>query len=247
MRLFWEMIIRGHWHKIAALIAAGVVAVAVASGQSLESLAQSYRKTPSAVTRAPLARFAAAHPSGTEGAQALLALGAGDLDRQNYDQAIVSLKAASKRLPALADYTAFFLATAQSAANRNSEVVASLDPIWKMSPQSPLLAKSVVLAAEAEILQQQGKAAVELVRRYYTEIANPQADLLLGQASEALGDGIAAVTHYQDVYYRFPASSQASSELSTASLTVVSRALRGLSKPSRCRFLAKNSLTEISR
>ena len=45
---------------------------------------------------------------------------------------------------------------------------------------------------------------------------------------------------------RIPASSQASSELSTASLTVVSSALRGLSKPSRCRFLAKNSLTDIS-
>src|SRR5262245_33722175 len=44
-----------------------------------------------------------------------------------------------------------------------------------------------------------------------------------------------------------PASSQASSELSTASLTVVNRALRGLSKPRRCRFLAKNSLTEMSR
>ena len=44
-----------------------------------------------------------------------------------------------------------------------------------------------------------------------------------------------------------PASSQASSELSTASLTVVSSALRGLSNPSKCRFLAKNSLTEIVR
>jgi len=44
-----------------------------------------------------------------------------------------------------------------------------------------------------------------------------------------------------------PASSQASSELSTASFTVVSSALAGLSKPSRCRFLVKNSLTEISR
>ncbi len=42
---------------------------------------------------------------------------------------------------------------------------------------------------------------------------------------------------------RMPASSQASSELSTASFTVVSSALRGLSKPSRWRFLAKNSLT----
>ena len=46
---------------------------------------------------------------------------------------------------------------------------------------------------------------------------------------------------------RMPASSQASSELSTASLMVVSSAFEGLSKPSRWRFLAKNSETEISR
>ena len=44
-----------------------------------------------------------------------------------------------------------------------------------------------------------------------------------------------------------PASSQASSELSTASLIVVSSAFEGLSKPSRWRFLTKNSETEISR
>src|SRR6266478_8660925 len=46
---------------------------------------------------------------------------------------------------------------------------------------------------------------------------------------------------------RMPASSQASSALSTASLTQVSSAFRGLSKPRRCRFLVKNSETEISR
>ncbi len=44
-----------------------------------------------------------------------------------------------------------------------------------------------------------------------------------------------------------PASSQASSELSTASLTAVSSARRGLSKPSRWRFLRKNSDTAMSR
>src|SRR6516164_9456535 len=44
-----------------------------------------------------------------------------------------------------------------------------------------------------------------------------------------------------------PASSQASSELSTASLAAVRRAFLGLSKPSRCLFFAKNSLTDMSR
>src|SRR3970040_337537 len=46
---------------------------------------------------------------------------------------------------------------------------------------------------------------------------------------------------------RRPASSHASSALSTASLTHVWSALRGLSKLSRWRFLVKNSETEISR
>src|SRR5262245_29536629 len=44
-----------------------------------------------------------------------------------------------------------------------------------------------------------------------------------------------------------PASSQASRELSTASLTAVRSALRGWSKPRRWRFFVKNSATEISR
>src|SRR5262249_32266982 len=46
---------------------------------------------------------------------------------------------------------------------------------------------------------------------------------------------------------RRPASSAASSALSTASLTQVRIALPALSKPSRWRFLVKNSETEISR
>src|ERR671912_862762 len=45
---------------------------------------------------------------------------------------------------------------------------------------------------------------------------------------------------------KMPASSQASSALSTASLTQVSRAFRGLSKPNKWRILVKNSETEIS-
>ena len=44
-----------------------------------------------------------------------------------------------------------------------------------------------------------------------------------------------------------PASSQASSALSTPSLIVVSSALDGLSKPRRWRFFAKNSEIEMSR
>src|SRR5215831_1399094 len=61
------------------------------------------------------------------------------------------------------------------------------------------------------------------------------------------GPPLAATSSLTTMSGRIPASSQASRALSTASFTQVKRALRGLSKPSRCRFLVKNSETEISR
>src|SRR5215475_1447077 len=61
------------------------------------------------------------------------------------------------------------------------------------------------------------------------------------------GPPLAATSSLTTMSGRIPASSHASSALSTASLTQVNRALRGLSKPSRCRFFVKNSETEISR
>src|SRR5258705_2804915 len=64
-----------------------------------------------------------------------------------------------------------------------------------------------------------------------------------GGASPLLG----ATSRVTTTSGRMPASSEASRALSTASLTQVRSALRGLSKPSRWRFLVKNSETEISR
>src|SRR5215470_1370461 len=61
------------------------------------------------------------------------------------------------------------------------------------------------------------------------------------------GPPLAATSSLTTMSGRIPASSQASSALSTASFTQVRRALRGLSKPRRCRFLVKNSETEIAR
>src|SRR5258707_7324843 len=71
IRRFLEMIIRGHLRKTAALLVAGFIATAPVARQSLERLAQGYRKNSTPVTRAPLARLALAHSNDTEGAEAL--------------------------------------------------------------------------------------------------------------------------------------------------------------------------------
>src|SRR3970282_404846 len=64
-----------------------------------------------------------------------------------------------------------------------------------------------------------------------------------GGASPSLG----ATSSVTTTSGRMPASSAASSALSTASLTQVRKAFRGLAKPSRCWFLVKSSETEMSR
>src|SRR2546428_834224 len=61
------------------------------------------------------------------------------------------------------------------------------------------------------------------------------------------GPPLATASSFTTTSGRIPASSQASRALSTASLTQVRSALRGLSKPRTSRFLVKNSYTEISR
>src|SRR5688572_26427886 len=60
------------------------------------------------------------------------------------------------------------------------------------------------------------------------------------------GFSVEATSSFTATSGRIPASSHASSALSTASLTQVRSAFRGLSNPSRWRFLVKNSETEIS-
>src|SRR5262249_42746703 len=61
------------------------------------------------------------------------------------------------------------------------------------------------------------------------------------------GPPFAATSSLTTMSGRIPASSHASSALSTASFTQVKRALRGLSKPRRGRFLVENSEAEVSR
>src|SRR5947207_4592408 len=81
-----------------------------------------------------------------------------------------------------------------------------------------------------------GPLSVTVTRKRVAWLAGGGADPLLG-----------ATSTLTTTSGRMPASSAASSALSTASFTQVRSALRGLSKPSRWRFFVKNSETEISR
>jgi soluble lytic murein transglycosylase len=176
---------------------------------TLETLARNYRKSQTDPFRASLQRFATTHAKDAQGARALFALGAIDYERKRYADAITNLQAASKRIPKLADYSAYLEASAQSESGNFEACVKALDPVWTATPDSPLLARSAMLAATANLQLKRPKEALERLRKYYAELPQPQGDLLVAQSSEAVGDPVAAVSYYQRVYYQKPSSAEA--------------------------------------
>ncbi len=161
------------------------------------------------MNRATLMRFAAAHPSDMEGAQALLVTAATDFDRTGYGNVVADLKGLEKRLPKLTDYVAFLRASALFASQDYAQAVTELSTVLKQTPVSPLLAKSVMLTARANVELQKPKDAVELVRKHYAGLPLPPADLLLAKSSEAIADPVTAATYYQKIYYLYPSSMEA--------------------------------------
>ena len=131
------------------------------------------------------------------------------LDAKNYQAALASAGSLAKRLPKLADYAAWLAASAQFGLRNYSAVVGALDPVWKQTPASPLQSSSTLLAAQALMLNSAPKDAVDILRKNYAALAQPQTDLLLAQAFAAAGDQVSAAIYNQRVYYNYPASAGA--------------------------------------
>src|SRR5579863_1716108 len=123
--------------------------------------------------------------------------------------AIAALKPLDKELPKLADYVAWFLASAQFDAQEYAEVPKTLEAVWSQSPASPLVWRAALLDARA--LEQSGnaQAALETLRKYYDKLPQPQGDLAMAAAFAASGDLVSAAVYDQRVYYGFPVSSEA--------------------------------------
>ena len=114
-----------------------------------------------------------------------------------------------KRLPKIADYAAFFLASAKFESGDYAGVPKALDPVFKMTPVSPLAARAVLLMARAYGQAGDTKAAIDILRKNYSTLPQPAGDLAMALAFAAAGDSISAVVYHQRVYYGFPMSAEA--------------------------------------
>ncbi len=208
---FWVKIIPARWCRVAATAVLCATAVATAlSAQSFEALADRYRKTPNAYTRAAVLRYAQTHHSDKNGALALLLLGATENDAHQFGDALAHLKLAAKRLPELSDYVAYLSAVADSGLRQFNDTEPALQPLWHATPASPLVTKAVLLQAESYLQGGNPANAVTLVQQHLADLSTPQAELLLARAYEAQNDGAQAAQHYQKIYIEYPLSKEAS-------------------------------------
>ncbi|HEY1756198.1 MAG TPA: transglycosylase SLT domain-containing protein [Bryobacteraceae bacterium] len=142
-----------------------------------------------------------------------LKAGASALDAKNYAAAAASLKGLGKRLPKLADYVGWLEASSQFGLKNYAGVEAALDPVWKQTPASPLTVKADMLAAQAFLQNGSAQRAVDLLRKNYAVLPQPQGDLALAQAFSAAGDAVNAAVYDQRAYYGYPNSAEAASAL----------------------------------
>ncbi|HUJ49113.1 MAG TPA: transglycosylase SLT domain-containing protein [Bryobacteraceae bacterium] len=196
--------------KRASLCLALVFCALGASAQTLDALAATYRKTPNPRTRAAVLHYAELHRNDKNGALALLALGATEVDQRQFGDALKHLQAAEKRLPQLADYVDYLSAVCDSEMRDFAGVEKTLQPLWRSNPASPLVGKAVMLQANADIEDGRAAQAIPLVEQHRADLAAPPAELLLARANEASGNSATAQEHYQKIYVDYPLSAEAS-------------------------------------
>jgi soluble lytic murein transglycosylase len=138
-----------------------------------------------------------------------LKAGATALDGKRYSAAVATLSPLVKKLPKLADYAAWLLASAQFELQDYAAVPKTLDAVWKQTPPSPLTPRAALLASRAYLQNAAPKDAVEILRKNYAALPQPQGDLAMATAFSAAGDDVSAAIYNQRVYYTYPNSAEA--------------------------------------
>jgi len=209
-RACWARNIRGRWFRPAPLFLLVWLAAGLAqSSAPLSSLARAYQESLTPARRDALLRFAMAHPKDTEGALALLVLGATEASQGRNAQAAEWLAAAAPRLPQLRDYVSFHWAQTLSAQQRHKEALNQVQATLNFTPVSPLTGEAALLAAQAHLALGESAQAVALLEKFRIRLPQPSGALALASAYEAAGQLVPAAVEAQRVFFEFPPSSQA--------------------------------------
>jgi len=156
------------------------------------------------------------------GAAGLISVAQHQLEKGNFSAAAEYATAASKKAPILDDYAQYIRAQAEYQLKDYPGVAKAAMRIFDHTPVSPFVGAGAALAVRADLDGDNPKHALELVEKYFDEIPQPEADLLLARCFQATGDLPQAAEYFQRVYYRYPSAAEAA-EAATALVDVKQR------------------------
>lgn len=142
--------------------------------------------------------------------QTLLVLGYREYDAGLFEPALQDLKSAAETGFSLADQASYYGAKAAQGASQPSQVVEILQNFGTHYPTSTLRLRALELLAQAQLTSGQPEAALRLLVSEPTVRRRPELALLLAQAYASTNNPPEAARIYQEIYFAFPTSSQAS-------------------------------------
>lgn len=143
------------------------------------------------------------------GAAGLIALAQHQLDLGNFATAVDYATSGAGKAPSLDDYAHYIREQAEYGLKNYAEAGKSAAHVFNQVPTSPLVGPAAALAVRADLDGDSSKQALELIKKHYDEIPQPQADLLLARCFAATGDLAQAAEYYQRVYYGYPTAKEA--------------------------------------
>jgi len=145
----------------------------------------------------------------TVGAAGLIAVAQHQLELRNFAAAADYAATASKNAPTLDDYAHYIRAQAEYELRNYSDVADSATHVFNQVPTSPFVGPAAALAVKADLDGDSPKQALDLIKKYFDVVPQPEADLLLARCYDVAGDLPQAADYYQRVYYGYPTAKEA--------------------------------------
>lgn len=139
----------------------------------------------------------------------LLGIAQREYGARQYAWAAEHAKQSIRGVSELEDYGSLVRAQAEYALKNYDDAARAAWHVFDVSPPSPLLGSAAAVAVQAHLDNNDGRKALEYLKRYYKRIPQPQADLALAKCFDATGDAANAAEYYQRVYYNYPVSGEA--------------------------------------
>ena len=122
---------------------------------------------------------------------------------KDYLSAIASFDPSAADAPLLADYRAYYLASARQ---QTGDCAGAKRALAQVPADSVFAPKTALVEAQCALALGDAQAGIAALRRNYKSLPQPDAALLLAQSYEAQGERVPAAALYAQVYYVHPAT-----------------------------------------